>query len=193
MGQGFHRCLQIKFIEYKLISFSVPTTKIIFHRLIVNCRSQDVETHLWFPQTTVKSRKPTTLILHAHMTCKMRMIMTIYMYEGQWWQHVMIMSLAHLMVSPVTRIRVFGTRTQWWHRIWHQRCRRPARVFKTVSLKVQATNWNVPPGWFFKAPRINFSEKPNPLQSHVWVFRELESWNTAWITSEDGAHPGFVS
>lgn len=171
MGQGFHRCLQIKFIEYKLIIFSITTTKIIFHLLIVNCRNQEVETHLWFPLTTVKSRKPTTLILHAHMTCKMRMILTIYLYEVQWWQHVMIMSLAHLMVFPVTWLRFFGMRTQWWHCIWHQRCQRTAWVFKTVPLKVQATNWNVSPGWFFKALCINFSEKLNPLQPHVWVFR----------------------
>lgn len=53
MGQGFHRCLQIKFIEYKLIIFSVATTKIIFYLLIVNCRNQDAETHL-FPTDNCK-------------------------------------------------------------------------------------------------------------------------------------------
>lgn len=39
-------------------------------------------------------------------------IFDVSLRELECWQHVMIMSLAHLIVFPVTWLRVFGVKTQ---------------------------------------------------------------------------------
>lgn len=39
-------------------------------------------------------------------------IFDVSLHEVQCWQHVMIMSLAHLMGFPVTWLRFFGMKTQ---------------------------------------------------------------------------------